>query len=646
MVKVEVLGLRTELEVVLAAVHRAGVIHLVPVDPTTLLSAGFVRSGASDQQQIARVEAIVARLGALLALVPTRPLADGTGHDVEKAETAGQRTSSSLGRGSPFGSDPVALAEAELADIEPLAAPLAAQQKSLEAEGASLEEHQAIIERLLPVAEGLIPLEGFETVALLIQPSYRYAVDMLRAELMDLTERKCEVVRADAPDGSISVLVVFHRRYSEQVHRLLQTQQLSQLHLPAQYTGRQLREVVAEIIGRLQEIPPQIEAVSAALQQIVLPRASLLRALRTSLEDRLDELAVVTQCVETDYTFALAGWMPSRDFSPLQQALSDQFDGRAVVSVVPTGPADRKEIPVLLENPRGIRSFELLMELFAPPRYGTIDPTLFLAFFFPLFFGFILGDVGYGLVLLALALWVERGRLGPAWAQRAARVIQAGSVVAIGFGLAFGEFFGDLGRSLGLQPLLVERSHAVLPLLLLSAGIGAVHVSLGLVLGIVNSRLQGHRREAVTKGATLAGLVAMLVLVGVIVGLLPSIFLTPTILILAMVAAVLVWSAGIAGPLEVVGTLGGILSYSRLVAVGLASVMLADVANRLAGLMGSALVGTLVGVLLHILNLVLGLFSPSVQSLRLQYVEFFGRFFESGGRPYRPFRCRVPAARV
>jgi V/A-type H+-transporting ATPase subunit I len=565
-------------------------------------------------------------------------------HDVEEAETAEPLPSSSLARLSPSASDPVALAEAELADIEPLVAPLAVRAKALEAEAVSLEEHQAIVERLLPVAEGIIPLEGFETVALLIQPSYRYAVDMLRAELMEITDRQCEVLRAEAPDGTMSVLVVFHRRYSEPVQGLLQTQRLSELHLPAQYTGRQLREVVDEIIGRRQEIPTQLEAVRTALKEIVLPRAGFQQAVRALLEDRLDELAVVTQCVETDYTFALAGWMPSRDFSAFQQGLSDQFDGRAVGSVVPTRPADRKEIPVLLENPRGIRAFELLMELFAPPRYGTIDPTPYLAFFFPLFFGFILGDVGYGLVLLALGLWVERGRLGPDWAQRAAPVIQAGSVVAIGFGLAFGEFFGDLGRSLGLQPLLMERSHAVLPLLLLSVGIGAVHVSLGLVLGVVNSQLQERPREALTKGATLAGLMTMLVLVGAIVGLLPSIFFTPTIVLLAIVAAVLVWSAGIAGPLEIVGTFGGILSYSRLVAVGLASVMLADVANRLAGLMGSALAGTLVGTLLHILNLVLALFSPSVQSLRLQYVEFFGRFYEPGGRPYRPFRCRVPAA--
>jgi V/A-type H+-transporting ATPase subunit I len=87
-----------------------------------------------------------------------------------------------------------------------------------------------------------------------------------------------------------------------------------------------------------------------------------------------------------------------------------------------------------------------------------------------------------------------------------------------------------------------------------------------------------------------------------------------------------------------------VLSYTRLVAVGLASVILAQVANELAGRTGSILLGVIVGALLHGLNLALGLFSPSVHSLRLQYVEFFGRFFQPEGRPYAPFRRRVAAA--
>jgi len=91
-------------------------------------------------------------------------------------------------------------------------------------------------------------------------------------------------------------------------------------------------------------------------------------------------------------------------------------------------------------------------------------------------------------------------------------------------------------------------------------------------------------------------------------------------------------------PFELVRHLGNIISYARLMAVGLASVLLAHVANSLAGQAGSAWVGITAAVLLHAFNIVLGVFAPTVHALRLHYVEFFSKFFETGGRPYRPLK--------
>jgi V/A-type H+-transporting ATPase subunit I len=92
------------------------------------------------------------------------------------------------------------------------------------------------------------------------------------------------------------------------------------------------------------------------------------------------------------------------------------------------------------------------------------------------------------------------------------------------------------------------------------------------------------------------------------------------------------------GPIEFIGTLGNVLSYLRLAALGLASVYLSNIANSMSGLFGSVLVGVIIAILLHSINLIMGMFSPTIQSLRLNYVEFFRRFFEGGGNPYNPFR--------
>ena len=100
----------------------------------------------------------------------------------------------------------------------------------------------------------------------------------------------------------------------------------------------------------------------------------------------------------------------------------------------------------------------------------------------------------------------------------------------------------------------------------------------------------------------------------------------------------LVIAEGIVAPVELLSTLGNILSYARIMALGTASVMLAVVANRLAGAIGSVVVGVIFALLFHLVNFALGLFSPTIHALRLHYVEFFGRFYSPGGVQYRPFR--------
>ena len=113
------------------------------------------------------------------------------------------------------------------------------------------------------------------------------------------------------------------------------------------------------------------------------------------------------------------------------------------------------------------------------------------------------------------------------------------------------------------------------------------------------------------------------------------------ILGIVLLSVSLGWLGIIMGPIEFIGLIGNVLSYLRIAAIGLASVYLAKVANDMAGMVGNLILGTILAVLIHALNFVLGAFSPTIHSLRLHYVEFFRKFYEGGGRPYQPFRSSL-----
>jgi len=302
----------------------------------------------------------------------------------------------------------------------------------------------------------------------------------------------------------------------------------------------------------------------------------------------------------------------------------------------------REDAPVVLSNPPLFRPFEALISLLPLPRYGSIDPTPFVAVFFPLIFGMMLGDVGYGFLLAAIALLVHRKAKPGSLIYKGAEIAGPCAAFAIIFGVLFGEYFGDLGtRAVGLHPILFDREKAIFATLAAAIGLGVVHVVLGLVLGAVTAGTH-DKKKALGQGTS--AIMVLLVVAALLAAfnVLPARFFSPAVIALLVAFPLLIFAEGLIAPLEFLATLGNVLSYARIMAIGTASVMLAIVANQMIGAVGSTVVGLMFALLFHLVNFAIGLFSPAIQSLRLQYVEFFGKFYSPGGRRYEPFGHRVP----
>ena len=368
-----------------------------------------------------------------------------------------------------------------------------------------------------------------------------------------------------------------------------------------------------------------------------------LSVLKQFLEDTNAELVAFSNFAVSEYTFVISGWIPARLLKHTRDAMHKAFGDRVIITEVKASWKEMECAPTCYNNPRWVKPFEFIMRLVSPPNYREVDPCPVLAIFFPFFFGIMVGDIGYGLVILGTALLVRHRMSAVAWARNLADILIISSIPTIIFGILFGEFFGDLGETLGwLHPVEIfgvtlNRVEAMIPMLIITIAIGVIHVFVGLILGIVNAYTMKRKKHLLEKTGMLIMLIAIITLIATVVELIPAaaIYLTAVMMVIAL--PLILYGAGVFGTIEIMSTAGNILSYARLMAIGMASVILAIVANRLGTAFEIVAIGIIVAILLHALNIVLAMFSPSIHSVRLHIVECFSKFYGGGGKEYRPF---------
>ncbi len=622
---VDVIAPLRSADALIRELHRVGTVHLAPFDaPGGLGQAVFAPSPPSPGA--ARVGAWLDTVTELAAVLGTWP-PDATA--IEALWPA---------------SDERLAAEASAAGaLRGEAAALTGERLRLVAARDRFTAYRRIVGGLQGFFEHLPSLRGYGSTAIVLDVRYRSVVPLVRDELEAVTRGRCEVVAADLPPGHIAALLIYPARDVVAVRSLLGRRDIEDVTLPESLAGVPFDELLPRLDEEIARIEAEIRRADEALATLAARHGPRVEALRLVLADRAAEAQALRDATVSDHLVVVSGWIPEERLDGLRTALTAALG--PVVEVVERSDAPgavEARAPVSLANGRLVRAFEPLASFVTLPAYGTIDPTPLLALTFPAFVGMMVGDVGYGLVLavlLLLARWRCRDTAAMAvlWP-----VGMLAAVSTVAFGVLYGEWFGDAGhRLLGIQPIWLDRVEAMIPLLVITVSIGAVQVALGLLLGVANAVLLRHGREAVGRAALLVGLLAVFVLVGAVARVVPAEAAAVAVAAILVAVAVSAVSVGMAGPVEMVGVVGNVLSYARLMAIGLASVMLAVVANRLGGLAENAVVGALVAVLLHALNIGLGFFDSSIQALRLHYVEFFGRFVESGGVAYAPFRSSV-----
>jgi V/A-type H+-transporting ATPase subunit I len=514
---------------------------------------------------------------------------------------------------------------------------LKTEEAGLEEERALILKYQQFFSAFQTLLEGEAWLPNATAYHVLLKSGDTESIHRLRTSLKSVIGDEFQLYAQPSPTGETAVLVMVSAQAAGRVERLLAEARVQEIPVPAAYGGKSLSDAIPRMLARLGDLPGERDRVRGERERLRRAHGAELKRARAGLHDRLQELQALPLSGVTPRAFVLEGWVPAPARGSLEAQLKSAFGDDVVVSELSKEEWASEDAPVVLSNPRLFRPFETLIRLQPLPRYGSIDPTPFVAVFFPAFFGLMVGDVGYGLVLAALGLLLHARTKAGTLLRNVSEIMGPCALFSIIAGFLYGEFFGDLGRRLfGLKPIAFNREEALIPFLLLAIAVGAVHVLLGLGLGMA-SNIRRHPRRALGSGLSALMIVFIILALLATVDVLPRAFFTPVVVALLVAFPVLIVLEGVVAPIELLSTVGNILSYARIMALGIASVMLAVVANRMVGAIGSVAVGIVFALLFHLVNFVIALFSPTIHALRLHYVEFFGKFYSPGGVRYEPF---------
>lgn len=436
--------------------------------------------------------------------------------------------------------------------------------------------------------------------------------------------------------------------------------------IPARYR-EELQEETEAALEEVKRLKSEITNLAGHRQN--------LRLVSDYYRMRAEKYGVLGKLPQTTNTFALSGYVPAKDARKIADEFADKYD--AAVELEEIG--EEEEAPVLLKNNYFAESGEGVLASFGLPGKGEVDPTMIMTVFYVFLFGIMLSDAAYGLIVAAAcgALLVKFPRMSLNM-KKSIRLFFWCGLSTLFWGVMFGGYFGDaisvisstfFGKEVSIPPLWFAPLDEPMRMLVWSMLFGLIHLYTGLFVKAYMYIRDGKILDAVCDVGfwllLITGLVLILMPTEIFASISQMTFVFPEPLNMlakgmAIVGAVGIllmsgrdkknhWGLRIAlGAYDLYGItswLSDILSYSRLLALGLATGVIASVFNQMGSMFGSGIIGAILFIIVfvigHIFNIAINLLGAYVHTCRLQYVEFFGKFYEGGGREFHPFRSNT-----
>ncbi|MDR1000450.1 MAG: V-type ATP synthase subunit I [Clostridiales bacterium] len=413
-----------------------------------------------------------------------------------------------------------------------------------------------------------------------------------------------------------------------------------------------------ELIGSMED---EIRSLSSYAEQFEL--------LQDYYTMRAEKYRVINNLAQSKHTFIIEGYVPERDAEDLRRGLNERF---SLSFDLFQADADA---PTLLSNPRYASALSGVLESYSVPGYYELDPLPVMSIFYYIVFGLMFSDAAYGFILAAVCGFalIKYTNMEENWKNNVTMFFWCGVSTLI-WGVVFSSYFGDVvnvvsrtffGREVGIPPLWFAPMDNPMLLLMFCLGIGVLHLSAGYIMKALTLIKNRQTLDAFFDGAL--PLLAMLPIILILMGselfgglagftiILPKPWDSFILYFALLMLGGVVLTAGRSSKNIIVrlllgiyaiynlfaGWLSDVLSYSRLLALGLATGVIAQVMNQIGSMFGGGVVGFILFLIVfaigQALNFGINVLGAYVHSNRLAYVEFFGKFYEGGGKKFNPF---------
>lgn len=550
--------------------------------------------------------------------------------------------------------------DAKIDDIMRRAYDIIALQKRILDAKAEIVRLSAQIDALAPwrALDITMSLRGTETTRAFFGtlPGLYSRENILKALENDFPDgllAEVEVISASREQSCVFALA--HESAAEEFEKAVRALGFSRISDPSDILPSKAIEACESKIEGLRK---QIDDCAVALKDSADARDDLLFA-ADHFTLRRDRYEALQELMLTENTFVLSGYVPQDRAERLSEELKRKF----TVAVSISEPTEDEDVPVLLKNNALVEPLEDITAAYSLPSKSDIDPNVPMAFFYYLFFGMMLSDAGYGL-LISIATWlILRFKRPEGSLKLNMQKFFLCGLSTVFWGALFGSWFGNivnvisvsyLGLGEIMKPLWFDPATDPMRLLIFSIALGFVHVMVGLGIKFYMLWREGKKLDAFFDiglwWVVFAGLLCIVAGSQINTGF-PLGTIGGAIAIAGAVGLVLTQGresptlrgkilGGLGSLYSITGYFSDVLSYCRLMALGLVTGIIGTVFNTIGSLVGSSIFGTIVLIVVftagHAINLAINCLGAYVHCNRLQYVEFFSKFYEGGGKPFKP----------